>query len=585
MSFLFRPKFIDVLAEGYSRSKLTNDVVAGLIVGLLAVPLAIGFGIASIPVTPPPGVPSPAAMGLYTAVVAGFLISALGGSRVQIGGPTGAFVPVIALIVSQHGLAGLWLATFMAGLLLLLLGIFRAGSFSRFIPLPVVIGFTSGIAVIIGVQQIKDLLGLHLDKPLPAETPEKLHALWEALPLTNLPTLAVSAACLLLVFAAPEKWRPRVLVLFVGAVVANVLGLVATPANPHGVATIGSTFGHPEGDQFVGAIPTGLPHLIPLQFSWGFVREMIPSAAVIAFLGALESILSAMATDKMIGDRHNADQELVAQGVANCVVPWIGGIPVTGAIARSSTNVQSGGRSPVAGIVHAVFLAAVLFFAGPLVSKIPLCVLAAILVHVAVRMFEFRHFVELRQVTRSELAIATATFLITVLTDLNYGVGFGLAVAAGTLILRLREITAMREVNPENDPDWLRDRSASEKLPEGVQVFQVAGVLFYAVADDLRFRVEKMLDAHPGTRLVILRTGKMLSIDFQGLTELEALMASLKERGVHLLLCDAQPHPSTMMMKHGFFDQLGLENLCGDLATAIRRAHQLLEERPTSKPA
>ncbi len=545
--------------------QLGNDVVAGLIVGLLAVPLAIGFGIASIPFTPPAGFPSPAAMGLYSAIFGGLIISLFGGSRVQVGGPTGAFVPIVAVIAERHGLAGLWLATFLAGLILIGLGLVRAGAFSRFIPLPVVIGFTSGIAVLIGIQQIKDLGGLKIVGALPAEGWEKIVAITRGLPFFDPTTVTVSVVGLIAIFLIPERWRPRVAVLVIGTIAVTVLGLAALPERA-GLATIGSTFGHPAGTHFAGAVPAGIPPLIPIEWSWEMVKRVFPSAMVIAFLGAIESILSALSTDKVIKDHHNSDQELLAQGLANCFIPWLGGLPITGAIARSSTNVQSGGRSPIAGIVHALFLALVLLLAGPLVERIPICILAVILMHVAVKMFESRGFAELTRVTRGEMIVAVVTFLLTALIDLNWGVGFGLGVSAVASILRLQEITVIRPVRIETDGD-------GNPLP--AIVFRVEGMLFYAVADEFLEKIERALDLDPSARALILRINKMVSLDFQGLKALHDLHALCRGRGVELILCDTQPHPMRMMHKDGFIDRLGLENVCGDFEDAMKRAEDL----------
>ncbi len=565
MNFPFQPKLLEILRSGYSRKQLGNDIIAGLIVGLLAVPLAISFGIASIPFSPPAGFPSPAAMGLYSAIFGGLIISLFGGSRVQIGGPTGAFVPIVAAIAIQHGLAGLWLATFLAGLILIALGLFRAGTFSRFIPLPVVIGFTSGIAVLIGIQQIKDLGGLKIAGALPAEGWEKMVAIARGLPFFDLTTVIVSVLGLVAIFLISERWRPRVVVLMLGTIAVTALGLATTPDRT-GLATIGSTFGHPAGTHFAGAVPTGIPPLIPLEWSWEMVKRVFPSAMVIAFLGAIESILSALSTDKVIKDHHHPDQELLAQGLANCFIPWLGGLPITGAIARSSTNVQSGGRSPVAGIVHALFLALVLLLAGPLVERIPICILAVILMHVAVKMFESRGFAELTRVTRGEMMVAVVTFLLTALIDLNWGVGFGLGASAVASILRLKEITVIRPVRIEADGD-------GNPLP--AIVFRVEGMLFYAVADEFLDKIERSLDLDPSARALILRIQKMVSLDFQGLKALHDLHDLCRRRGVELILCDTQPHPMRMMHKDGFIDRLGLENLCGDFEDAMKRAEDL----------
>ena len=572
----FRPKLVDVLKEGYSRKQFNTDLISGIIVGLMAIPLAIGFGIASVPGNAA-GAVSPATVGLTTAIIAGFIISAFGGSRVQIGGPTGAFIPIVAGIVYTHGMTCLWMATLMAGILLIVMGALKAGAFSRYIPLPVVIGFTSGIAVIIGIQQIQPMLGLQLGESLPPETLEKIKVLAANIHHLSPLTAIFSIACVAGVFVLPQKYTPRVIVLAVGTLIANVFGLVQTP-DEVGLATIGSTFGKIFNGQFIDAIPSGLPKLVNWDISWELVREAIPSAMIIAFLGAVESILSAMATDKMIKDRHNPDQELVAQGIANCVVPWFGGLPATGAIARSSTNVQSGGRTPVSGMIHAVFLLVVMLVASKWVAYIPMCVLAAILMHVAYKMFEAHHFNALRKVTYSELIIAIVTFLLTVCVDLNVGVGFGLAVAAVTLILRLKEVTIMRPIG--SGAQLAAERADEKAILESPAIlqFRFEGILFYAVADDFSSQLERAIKQRPLTRVVILRVERMLALDFEGLMLMEETYNALRAKGIHLILCNTQPHPTRMMYKHRFLEKLGMENLCGDVRNALQRAREILAQ-------
>jgi SulP family sulfate permease len=571
----FRPKLVSVLKEGYTRAQFRADFFSGIIVGLMAIPLAIGFGIASIPAGTASPV-SPATIGLTTAILAGFVISALGGSRVQIGGPTGAFIPIIAGIVYAHGMTCLWMATLLAGILLIVMGALKAGAFSRYIPLPVVVGFTSGIAVIIGIQQIQPLLGLSITGGLPPETLEKLRVLASNLHHLAPLTAACSAACVAGLFLLPDRWRPRVTVLVVATLIVNLLGWTQTPADSHGLATIGSTFGKALGGQFIGAIPSGLPKLVNWDLSWSLVREAIPSAMIIAFLGAVESILSAMSTDKMIKDRHNSDQELVAQGIANCIVPWFGGLPATGAIARSATNVQSGGRTPVSGLIHAAFLLIIMLVAAKWVAYIPMCVLAAILLHVAYKMFEAHHFNALRKVTRSELLIAIVTFLLTVCVDLNVGVGFGLAIAALTLIMRLKEITIMRPIGIGAPLAAERPEEQAVLASPEILQFRFEGILFYAVADDFTAQLERAIRQRPQTRVVILRVERMLALDFEGLVLLEETHHHLRNKNLHLILCNTQPHPTRMMYKHRFLEQLGMENLCGDMHHALQRAREIL---------
>ncbi|MDR0534065.1 MAG: STAS domain-containing protein [Verrucomicrobiales bacterium] len=572
----FRPKLVEVLQEGYTKRQLHTDLVSGIVVGLMAIPLAIGFGIASIPQGTASSV-SPATVGLTTAIIAGFIISALGGSRVQIGGPTGAFIPIVAGIVYAHGMTTLWAATLMAGILLIVMGALKAGSFSRYIPLPVVVGFTSGIAVIIGIQQVQPMLGLQLEHGLPPETLGKIKMLAMNIHHLSPLTAIFSAACVVALFSFPQKWNPRISVLVLATLIANLFGLTQTPDHA-GLATIGSTFGKIFDGKYIDAIPSGLPQLVQWDISWPLIREAIPAAMTIAFLGAVESILSAISTDKMIKDRHNPDQELLAQGIANCVVPWFGGLPATGAIARSSTNVQSGGRTPVSGMVHAVFLLVVMLVASQWVAYIPMCVLAAILLHVCYKMFEAHHFNALFKVTYSELAIAVATFLLTVCVDLNVGVGFGLAVAAVTLIMRLKEITIMRPI--DSGAQLAAERAGGSNLagsPEILQ-FRFEGVLFYAVADDFASQLERAIRQQLSTRVVILRVERMLALDFEGLVLLEEIYESLMAKGIHLVLCNTQPHPARMMYKHRFLEKLGMENLCGDMHHALQRAQEILQK-------
>ncbi|MDR1146986.1 MAG: SulP family inorganic anion transporter [Verrucomicrobiales bacterium] len=572
----FHPKLVEVLRAGYTRRQFRADFASGIVVGLMAIPLAIGFGIASLPAGAETAV-SPATVGLTTAIIAGFIISALGGSRVQIGGPTGAFIPIVAGIVYAHGMTCLLMATLMAGILLIVMGALRAGAFSRYIPLPVVIGFTSGIAVIIAIQQIQPLLGIQLTA-LPPETFGKIKVLLAHCGQLSPLTTVFSTVCVAALFLLPPKWNPRVLVLVAAALFANLFGWTQTPLHD-GLATIGSTFGQVLGDRFVGAIPSGLPHFVSWDISWNLVREAVPSAMVIAFLGAVESILSAMATDKMIKDRHNSDQELIAQGIANCVVPWFGGLPATGAIARSSTNVQSGGRTPVSGLIHAVFLLAVVLVAAQWVAYIPMCVLAAILLHVAYKMFEAHHFNALRKVTRSELLIAIVTFLLTVCVDLNVGVGFGLAVAALTLILRLKEITIMRPIGAGAQLAAERPEEQAALESPAILQFRFEGILFYAVSDDFSAQLDRALLRRPLTRVLILRVERLLALDFEGLMLLEETHASLRAKGIQLILCNAQPHPTRMMYKHRFLEKLGMENLCGDIHHAVQRARKILADQ------
>lgn len=559
--------------EGYSFSLFKKDLMAGIIVGMMALPLAIGFGLAAIPAPLPPTAPSPAVMGLYTAIAAGLIVAFLGGSRVQVSGPVAAFIPVVAMIVYEQGLSGLWLATFLAGVILVLLGLARAGGFSRFIPLPVVIGFMAGLGALLVLQQAKDLLGLHPEKPLPPDTFARLRELWGALGTFHGPTALVSAAGLAAVFLIPAKWNPRLAVLFLGTLLVHMLGLADHPGDP-GLATIGSTFGYPLGDRYVGAVPQEWPALQPLFLSFGQIRAVLPAAFTLAFLAGLESVRAALATDAMLKDRHDSDQELVAQGIANLVVPWLGGLPAAGAIGRGLAGVQSGASTPVAAVIQACVLLLVLWLAGPMVAEVPMAVLAAILVHAAFRMLEAHHIRSLRQLTRIELALAAAAFLMTVLADMSLGAAFCLTAGAAVMVGRLRDITVLRPLPlQETGLSWL----PSNFNPREVLVLRVEGDFFYAVADDLPLKVEREWAKHPELRVLVLQASRMLAADFHGVAVLAELHRFLKKRGVHLVFCGAQPQPSRMMHRLGFLDELGMENFCGDLESGLRRASLILE--------
>ncbi|HEY5975090.1 MAG TPA: SulP family inorganic anion transporter, partial [Geobacteraceae bacterium] len=413
------PKAVQCL-KGYTRADCAADVTAGLTVGLVALPLAMAFGISS-GVTPQAGI--------YTAVIAGFLISALGGSRTQIGGPTGAFVVVIAAIIARHGLSGLLMVTMMAGVILLFLGFTGLGNAVKFIPRPVIIGFTNGIAVLIASTQIKDFLGLRIDAKVPSEFLERMRFIGEHLSATEWRTVVLALASLAVILLVPKLTRrvPGSIVALIGATVA--VGLTGLP-----VETIGSKF---------GGIPTGLPQLQVPELRWDLVVPLMPSALTVALLAAIESLLSAVVADSMSGDRHNSNVELVAQGVANLTVPLFGGIPVTGAIARTATNIRSGARTPVAGVVHALTLLAIILFAAPLARFIPLGTLAAVLFVVSYNMGEWREIPMILRLDARDIAVWVITFALTVVADLTIAVEVGMMLAALLYIYQVSRTTVV----------------------------------------------------------------------------------------------------------------------------------------------
>ncbi len=561
----FRPRLLQCL-KGYGRHQLGADVGAGITVGVIALPLAIAFAIAS-------GLKPEA--GLVTAIIAGFLISALGGSRVQIGGPAGAFIVIVYGIVQQYGLANLLVSTAMAGVLLFVMGLTRIGSLIRYIPVAIVIGFTNGIAVLIALSQVKDLLGLKIEK-MPADFFGVTRAIGGALDTLSLPTVALGIASLILIAAwtafgrmipsvLPEAKAPGrfgLLTRLPSTLVVLVVATVAVAALNLPVETIGSRF---------GGIPGGLPSFAWPDLSWDNTRHLIAPAVTIALLGAVESLLCARVADNMIDDRHDPNQELMAQGVANMVVPFFGGMPATGTIARTSANVQSGGRSPVSGMVHALTLLAIVLLAAPLASHVPLAALAAILLFVAWNMGDWGEFARLKQFSVQYRTIMVATFLLTVVVDLTVAVQIGLVLAALFFIHRISSLTTIEPVGATEGGD--------APLPPGVAAYRIFGSLFFGAVGKLEALTETPADAPP-PRVLILDLHMVINLDSTCLDTLEGLHRSLRKRGAALVLCAANEHPLSLMRRSGFVEELGVENLLPDLPAAIARAGELLKTRP-----
>ncbi len=537
--------------RGYDRRDFFQDLGAGATVGLLALPLAIGFGIAS-GVTP--------AQGLWTAIIAGFLISVLGGSRFQIGGPTGAFVPVLAGVVAAYGYSGLALATMMAGALLILMGALRMGSLLRFVPYPVVAGFTSGIAVIIFIAQLNEALGLGLK--MPSHIPQQVMALAAHLRDVSWQAVAVSLATLGILLGWPRLTR-KVPAAIVAVVAASLLvGWTGWP-----VETIGTKF---------GGISAGLPGWHFPDFSLDRLRELIGVAATIAALGAIESLLSATVADGMTDTRHDSNQELVGQGIANLVTPLFGGIAATGAIARTAANIRHGARSPVAGIVHAAVLLVIVLVAAPLAKYIPLAALAAILLAVAVRMAEWHTFVELWRGPRTDFAVLLATFALTVALDLTAGVGCGMVMAVLLFIRRMEKLTHVRLLTPESDTEMEGGLSLRGKsVPPGVVLFRINGPLFFAAADKL----EAALRGSGGRpQVVVFRMRLVPLMDASGLHAFEVAVEKMQRDGVRVLLTAVQAQPMKVMHESGLADRIGLDNFCASIDQALARAQRLADE-------
>ena len=552
MKIAFHPKLLDCLPT-YNRAQFGKDLAAGITVGVLALPLAMAFAIAS-------GC-SPAS-GIWTAIVAGLIISAFGGSRVQIGGPTGAFIPIVYGIVAIHGFANLMGATILAGVFLLAMGIARMGQLIRFIPVTVVIGFTNGIAVVIFLAQIKDFFGLQIDN-LPAEFFARIRTLAANAHTVDLPTLALASACFIFLlsynrlaerFALLRRAPGPLAVLVVGTLVAFVFELP--------VETIGSRFhGIP---QELPAI--GLPSLAVSDFG-----KLISPAITIALLGAIESLLSARVADSQIDDRHDPNQELIAQGMANIAAPLFGGFAATGAIARTTTNVKTGGRTPIAGIIHALVLLSIVLVAAPLASYVPLATLSAIVMVVAVNMGEWHEFLELRRYSYNYRIILLATFFVTVVFDLTIAVELGMVLASLFFIYRMSELTRIERLPLTEEAD-----EPAFLYPDGsmrVAAWQLFGSLFFGAVNKL----EELLDPREGhPEVVILDMARLIQLDTTGLEGLENLLDKLKKRGCTLIVCGMNSQPGSLMYRAGFIDHLGDENVCEDLSGALKRAYVLL---------
>ena len=577
-AFRFRPKLVVCLQEGYSRVDFRGDLAAGITVGVVALPLAMAFAIAS-------GVPPQA--GIFTAIIAGFLISLLGGSRVQIGGPTGAFIVIVYAIVVQYGIANLIVCTIAAGVLLLAMGITRMGSLIRFIPVSIVIGFTNGIAILILLSQLKDFLGL--DIAMPEEFFTRIRVIATNAHHVDPATVIVSSLCLFVLWfwpksitttgqalededhvgAAPRAggdghvpMRDRaflnttrrgraVMSRLPGPIVVLILASVMVGLLEVNIETVGTRF---------GGIPQSLPTFAWPDISLETLRKLLAPTITIALLGAIESLLSARVADVQIDDRHDPNQELMAQGIANIVAPFFGGIPATGAIARTATNVRAGGRTPIAGMIHAVTLLLIVLIAAPLAQYIPLAALSAVLIMVALNMGDWHAFRDLARYSIPYRTVLLATFFITVVFDLTLAVEIGLVLASLLFIYRMSTLTQVEPIR-------------LDEVPPAIAAFKVFGALFFGSVG----RLEPLLDpVRTPANIIILEMHQMISIDNTGLETLESLQRSLAKRGGQLILCGLNRNPATQVARTGFAATLGEANVVPHLARALFRAHQLV---------
>ena len=541
----FRPRLVDAL-RGYRREDLSADVSAGITVGVVALPLAMAFGIAS-------GVKPEA--GIFTAIIAGFLISTLGGTKVQIGGPAGAFVALLYAIVERYGVANLLISTAMAGVLLFAMGALRLGQLIRYVPVPVVIGFTNGIAVIIALHQLKDAFGLSIPK-MPANFFSQIAALWSHLHTVNWAAVGLAATSLAVIVLWPKSYLPnharwrRWMARVPGTIAVLAIGIVSVALLGLPVDTIGSRF---------GGIPQGLPPFALPAFDWQTAQNLVAPTISIALLGAIESLLCARVADGMIGDRHDPNQELMAQGVANAVVPFFGGIAATGTIARTVTNIRTGARTPVAGIVHSATLLAIVLVLAPLARDIPMATLAAILLFVAWNMGEWSAFARLRRFSFNYRAILLTTFALTVVFDITVAVEVGLVLASLFFIARVSGLTRVDPIRLPADVATLGDGCR-------VEAWRLFGSLFFGSVGKL----EALADpARRQPDVLVLEMHQVINLDTTGLDALETLLERLHRQGGTLVIAEPTAQPLSLLTRSGFVDRMGADNLFEDLDAAL----------------
>ncbi|HIV31917.1 MAG TPA: sulfate permease [Candidatus Alistipes excrementigallinarum] len=558
--FTFRPKLVDTL-RNYSRADFMRDLMAGVIVGIVALPLAIAFGIAS-------GV-SPE-KGIITAVIAGFVVSLLGGSRVQIGGPTGAFIIIVYGIVQEYGEAGLLVATLMGGVLLVLMGLFRLGTVIKFIPYPIIVGFTSGIAVTIFTTQVADIFGLDFGgEKVPGDFIEKWALYFRHFDTVNWWNTLVAVLSIVLIALTPKLMRriPGSLVAIV--VMTAAVWALRRYAGIDSIDTIGDRF----------TIRSELPAAALPALDWEAVRSLFPVAVTIALLGAIESLLSATVADGVIEDRHDSNTELIAQGAANLLTPLFGGIPATGAIARTMTNINNGGRTPVAGIVHAVVLLLILLLLMPLAQYIPMACLAGVLAVVAYNMSGWRTFKALLRNPRSDVAVLLITFFLTVVFDLTVAIEVGLLIACVLFLKRVMETTEISVIRDEIDPSAGTDLTLHEEhltVPEGVEVYEINGPYFFGIATKFEELMAQMGD-RPKVRVIRMR--KVPFIDSTGLHNLTTLCEMSRREKIEVVLSGVNEQVHVALERAGIIEMLGGENVCPNIHVALERAARLVAAR------
>ena len=551
----FKPKLFSTFKNGYNKQTLVQDLLAGIIVGIVALPLAIAFGIAS-GATPEAGI--------LTAIVAGFIISFFGGSKVQIGGPTGAFIVIVYGIIQQYGMSGLAIATFMAGAFLILMGVLHLGTIIKYIPYPIVVGFTSGIALTIFATQIKDLFGLQIES-VPAGFLDKWAVYFEHFDTMNWWTLLIGVCSILVIVFTPKISR-RIPGSLVAIILMTVVALILKRLGIEGIETIGDRF----------TISSSLPQPAVPSLNWETITRLAQPAMVIAMLGAIESLLSAAVADGVIGDRHDSNQELVAQGIANMVTPLIGGIPATGAIARTMTNINNGGRTPVAGIAHAIVLALIYLFLMPLVQYIPMSCLAGVLVVVSYNMSEWRSFKAILKNPKSDIIVLLVTFFLTVIFDLTVAIEVGVLIACLLCMKRMAETTNVSVLSDEIDPVADTDVQGNLEhltIPEGAKVYEINGPYFFGIGNKFE---EMMGDMGGRARVRIIRMRKVPFIDSTGVHNLSNMCKMCRQMGVKVVLSGVNPTVMKVLENAGMDDVVGKENICSHINLALKRAEEIL---------
>ena len=545
------PKSVLLLRE-YTFEKFVHDLIAGVTVGLVALPLAMAFAIAS-------GVPPQA--GIYCAIVTGFLISALGGSKTQIGGPTGAFVVVVLGIIARYGVDGLFTCTMLAGVLLVIMGITGLGAMVKYFPRPVVVGFTNGIAILIASTQIRDFFGLRMEH-VPVDFFHRLGAIAANFKTLNPAATALGIASLVVMIVCLRLFKrvPGAILVCFGATAAVAIWHLP-------VETIGSRF---------GGIPSGLPHIAVPKLQPILLLHLLSPAVTVAMLGAIESLFSAVVSDRMSGDKHNPNVELMAQGVANIFSPLFGGLPATGAIARTATNVRAGAKSPVAGMIHALTLLAVILFAAPLVKNVPLAALAGILFMVAYNMGDWAEIPEILKLTKADIAVWLLTMSLTVFADLTLAVEVGMILAAFTFIRKISQTTTVSRVTDDYIEDGRAHILQDKDIPDYAAVYRIHGPFLFGVTDKIATITENVSSLPP---IVIVRLRNMTAIDATGIAALEELAEILQKSGRSMLVCGARPQPAALMREAGFERHIGEDNICPSINEALKRAEQIQRER------